>query len=295
MIKLKQWSISAGNNFNNVIKFGTSETLCNETVVNLENVKPISVHGEGSANKLGEIILTWLRTKLRGHPKALVTKDKKKTFYPAWLMHQGMVISLKMKDFISEMGYRGSKSLLDISKVKEQRVDGSYFGYNPKLRCILVHGKPIGDIEIKFIRFLCHYNILSVNILLILVGLGYWLLLIGLSILYLFYSTYVNFSTTSLTTNSSKGSGVSAPSPRDFSVIDHKKNHSPYYVTGLVDGEGSFGLYVTKDSSTRSGYHIQTTFQITLHKNDYALLEMVKEFFGVGVFIKMVIDILSTL
>jgi hypothetical protein len=26
------------------IKFGTSETLCNETVVNLENVKPISVH-----------------------------------------------------------------------------------------------------------------------------------------------------------------------------------------------------------------------------------------------------------
>jgi len=151
--KLKQWSISAGNNFNNVIKFGTSETLCNETVVNLENVKPISVHGEGSANKLGEIILTWLRTKLRGHPKALLTKDKKETSYPAWLMTQGMVISLKMKDFLSEMGYRGSKSLLDISKVKEQRVDGSYFGYNKKLRCILVHGKPIGDIEIKFIRF----------------------------------------------------------------------------------------------------------------------------------------------
>jgi hypothetical protein len=88
-------------------------------------------------------------------------------------MTQGMVISLKMKDFISELGYRGSKSLLDISKVKEQRVDGSYCGYNPKLRCILVHGKPIGDIEIKFIRFLCHYNFLSVNILLILVCLGY--------------------------------------------------------------------------------------------------------------------------
>jgi hypothetical protein len=50
----------------------------------------------------------------------------------------------------------------------------------------------------------------------------------------------------------------------------------------LVDGEGSFGLYLAKDSSTRSGYHIQSTFQITLHKNDYALLEMVKEFFGVG-------------
>ena len=42
MKKLKQWSKSAGNLF--IIKFGTSETLCNETVVNLENVKPISLH-----------------------------------------------------------------------------------------------------------------------------------------------------------------------------------------------------------------------------------------------------------
>ena len=40
--KLKQWSKSAGNKFK--IKFGTSETLRNETVVNLENVKSISVH-----------------------------------------------------------------------------------------------------------------------------------------------------------------------------------------------------------------------------------------------------------
>jgi hypothetical protein len=34
-----------------------------------------------------------------------------------------MVISYRMSE--NEMGYRGSKSLLDISKVKEQRVDGS--------------------------------------------------------------------------------------------------------------------------------------------------------------------------
>ena len=40
--KLEQASISAGNIFNN--KFGTSETLCNETAVITENVKPISVH-----------------------------------------------------------------------------------------------------------------------------------------------------------------------------------------------------------------------------------------------------------
>ena len=38
--KLKRWSISAGNILKNVI----SETLCNEVVVNSENIKPISVH-----------------------------------------------------------------------------------------------------------------------------------------------------------------------------------------------------------------------------------------------------------
>lgn len=42
MKKLKQRSISAGNIFND--KFGTPETLCNETAVITENVKPISVH-----------------------------------------------------------------------------------------------------------------------------------------------------------------------------------------------------------------------------------------------------------
>ena len=40
--KLKQWSKSAGNILN--LKNGTSETLRNETVINVENVKPISVH-----------------------------------------------------------------------------------------------------------------------------------------------------------------------------------------------------------------------------------------------------------
>jgi len=41
------------------------------------------------------------------------------------------------------MGYRGSKSeFLNLKpnsdSVKEQRVDGSYFGLNPKLRCTLM-------------------------------------------------------------------------------------------------------------------------------------------------------------
>jgi len=52
----------------------------------------------------------------------------------------GMVTSPKMSE--NEMGDRGSKSeFLNLKpkeiSVKEQRVDGSYFGLNPKLRCTL--------------------------------------------------------------------------------------------------------------------------------------------------------------
>jgi len=48
------------------------------------------------------------RAKLRGSPKALITKQLKETLFVAWLMTQGMVISLRMN--ITEMGNRGSKS-----------------------------------------------------------------------------------------------------------------------------------------------------------------------------------------
>ena len=49
----------------------------------------------------------------------------------------GMVTSHKMIE--NEMGYRGSKSEFNlIGSVKEQRVDGSYFGLNPKLRYTLM-------------------------------------------------------------------------------------------------------------------------------------------------------------
>jgi len=64
-----------------------------------------------------------------------------------------MVTSQKMSE--NEMGYRGSKSELqvlaqrqqpNVFSVKEQRVDGSYFGVISKLRCTLMgleRGYPI--------------------------------------------------------------------------------------------------------------------------------------------------------
>jgi hypothetical protein len=50
----------------------------------------------------------------------------------------------------TEMGNRGSKSLLDISKVKEQRVDGSYFINKilMKLRYTLMGGESCYQVKI---------------------------------------------------------------------------------------------------------------------------------------------------
>jgi hypothetical protein len=52
----------------------------------------------------------------------------------------------------NEMGYRGSKSsclsYTEKQGVKEQRVDGSYFGKIPKLRCTLMGGESRYQIKI---------------------------------------------------------------------------------------------------------------------------------------------------
>jgi hypothetical protein len=50
----------------------------------------------------------WVRAKLRGVPKTLLTKDFKETFNLAPLMTGGKVISKEMME--TEMGDRGSKS-----------------------------------------------------------------------------------------------------------------------------------------------------------------------------------------
>ena len=85
--------------------------------------------------------LLWKRIKLRESPKALVTKDRKETLNLAWLMTQGKVKSLEMKE--TEMGDRGSKSYKFLY-VKEQRVDGSSVIDKDLfiiVRCTLVAGK----------------------------------------------------------------------------------------------------------------------------------------------------------
>ncbi len=57
---------------------------------------------------------------------------------------------------------------------------------------------------------------------------------------------------------------------------------SPYWVTGFSDAESSFSLRLTKSKSSSTGWHINPIFAIELHQKDIAILEEIKNFFGVG-------------
>ena len=51
-------------------------------------------------------------------------------------------------------------------------------------------------------------------------------------------------------------------------------------MSGLVDAEGSFWVFVSKNSNSRIGWQVTPGFSITLHELDLHLLEMVQDYFG---------------
>lgn len=56
----------------------------------------------------------------------------------------------------------------------------------------------------------------------------------------------------------------------------------PNYITGFIDAEGSFGIYLKSNPKCKNGFEVRGMFQIGLHKNDSVLLENIKLFFNVG-------------
>ena len=54
---------------------------------------------------------------------------------------------------------------------------------------------------------------------------------------------------------------------------------NPYYLTGFVDGEGSFIVKIIKRSRLKVGFEVQLCFQITSHVKDRAVLENIKDYF----------------
>ena len=58
---------------------------------------------------------------------------------------------------------------------------------------------------------------------------------------------------------------------------------NPWFVSGLIDAEGTFSISFRKDKEYKLGWQIGAEFQIQLHERDLNLLLQLKEFFsGIG-------------
>lgn len=63
-------------------------------------------------------------------------------------------------------------------------------------------------------------------------------------------------------------------------VTNKKSNMDPWFVTGLIDAEGSFTVSVLKSSYTKTGWAVNARFKITVHISDIDLMLKLKNFFG---------------
>lgn len=57
---------------------------------------------------------------------------------------------------------------------------------------------------------------------------------------------------------------------------------NPTWLSGFVDGEGSFYVKIVESSSYLSGYRVQLRFQVTQHTRDEELLQSLKNYLGCG-------------
>jgi len=58
---------------------------------------------------------------------------------------------------------------------------------------------------------------------------------------------------------------------------------NPFWVSGFVDGEGTFYVGINKNDTMTVGYQVLPEFRIVQHKKDIQLLHALKKFFGAGV------------
>ena len=150
------------------------------------------------------------------------------------------VISQKIYESIID--YRGSKSVINLIAVKEQRVDGSWQEkrrnvpqpglFKPQKRCFSCLRCTLTNLEINLLNRIHSKHINN--------------------FLFRYSSTKASFDL-----NSS-------------------------FIAGFVDGEGCFSVTFVKDKSYKLGWQVKPKFSIGLHTKDRALLEKIQNYLGIG-------------
>ena len=73
-----------------------------------------------------------------------------------------------------------------------------------------------------------------------------------------------------------------AAGQKNYDLRNNTNNLDPWFVTGFTDGEGCFLINVRPNSKLKTGYSVELVFKIALHSKDKALVENLKNYFGVG-------------
>ena len=61
-----------------------------------------------------------------------------------------------------------------------------------------------------------------------------------------------------------------------------KKSLNPFYVTGFIDGEGSFSISIGKHRTLKRGFEVRPEFEIELRADDRDILERILITIGCG-------------
>ena len=67
-----------------------------------------------------------------------------------------------------------------------------------------------------------------------------------------------------------------------YTLATPRRSMDLAFVTGFADGEGCFGIKITKNNKCKTGFKVGLFFSIALHEIDKALLEQIKNKLKVG-------------
>lgn len=220
--------------------------------------------------QIGKLLILWGKLPNSGDILKLLIPNLDEFFHGGWTNYSYMVISQKMalhlhclKCIMSEIGKlnlyadelqtrkmdnRGSKSNITMF-VKEQRVDGSYTNLNSYglvLRCTL------RGLERVTWAGICPNQILNKRL----------------------YSTNMGNTYSKIISRRLSRPNLSKKYGDIYSL-------NPWFITGFVDGDGSFSVSIAKKKSG-TGWKIQPIFTIGLDPKDLDLLVQIKAYFKVG-------------
>ena len=76
----------------------------------------------------------------------------------------------------------------------------------------------------------------------------------------------------------------SSKTPHNYSTLSNNDNFQldPWWVTGLVDGEGCFHVSITENKNYKHGWRVRPSFVVGLNKQDQPLLQKILRSLGVG-------------